>query len=101
MPFKDFKCGNGHVHEELVTPSTMERECPECGELSLMTFLVPSKIDWYGMAMGESAGPEFTSRFDKNHQKQMEKELKHEKEHGLPDIKQSEIDAAMKLRLSK
>ncbi len=90
MPLKDFKCDAGHIHDALVKPDIQEHECPECGETASMVFLTPSRIDWYNMAMGENAGPEFIARFDKNHRKQKEKEEKYEKEHGLPDLNPSD-----------
>ena len=82
MPLHDFQCADGHVHEELVKADIKQRECPECGQPAKRVFLVPPKIDWYGMAQGANAGPEFLARFDKNHRDKAEKERKSWNEHG-------------------
>ncbi len=98
MPIHDFRCAAGHTHDELVKVSEIDdpQACPECGEPATRIFLTPPKLDWAGMAQGENAGPEFVDRFEKNHKKQLEKELKHEKEHGLPSISNEEIASAQK-----
>ena len=56
--------------------------CKKCGEPATLVFLTPPKLDWYGMAQGENAGPEFKDRFDRNHRRQAEKERKSWNENG-------------------
>ncbi len=84
MPIHDFICDDGHVHDALVKVSEIDnqRVCPTCGEPSKRTFLKAPRIDWYGMAMGDNAGPEFLDRFARNHEKKAEKERKCWNEHG-------------------
>lgn len=83
MPIHDFRCTScKEVHTELVKSDVTTGECPKCGNLSRVVFLVPPKLDWAGMAMGENAGPEFIDRFEKMHKKQAEKESAFEREHG-------------------
>ena len=78
----DFRCPAGHVHEALVKRGVKEHECPECGDQAQQVWITPPSLDWAGMAMGENAGPEFISRFEKSHKKRREQEEKHKAEHG-------------------
>ncbi len=84
MPLHDYQCKAGHVVEHLVTIHDYkdERTCEDCGQPAKLVFLTPPKIDWAGMAMGASAGPEFIDRFEKVHKDQAEKERKCWNEHG-------------------
>lgn len=85
MPLHDFKCANGHVHEELLSIHWKSEEsmpCTECDKPSFRVFLTPPRIDWAGMAQGDNAGPEFVARFDKVHQDKAEKERRCWNEHG-------------------
>lgn len=56
--------------------------CPDCGEPGKRVYLTPPKLDWAGMAQGESAGPEFIDRWEKVHKKETEKQEKALREHG-------------------
>ena len=84
MPLHDFQCTDGHVHDALVKVSEIDdlRECPECGNPSRRVFLKAPRLDWYGMALGPHAGPEFKDRFDRNHRERKEKEIKSWNTHG-------------------
>lgn len=82
MPLFDFRCPEGHVHDALVKAGVKVHECPECGQEAEQVWLSAPKLDWAGMAMGESAGPEFVARFEKSHKKRREQERKYKKEHG-------------------
>lgn len=82
MPIHDFRCPAGHVSELLVKSDVTVVECPECGNLAELKFLVAPKLDWMSMAQGENAGPEFIARFDRAHKQRREQEQKHKAEHG-------------------
>ena len=83
MPIHDFRCTEcKQVHTELVSAADKEHQCPACGAVSTVVFLQAPKLDWYNMAMGNNAGPEFIDRFEKNHRKQKEKEERCLQEHG-------------------
>ena len=83
MPIYDFRCRNGHVHQNLVKFDEKDNQvCPECGEPAKQVWLTAPKLDWSGMAVGPNAGPEFIDRFEKSHKQRREQEEAHKREHG-------------------
>lgn len=71
----------GHEFDDFVKRGTLP-PCTECGEATKQIIRHAPKLDWYGMAMGESAGPEFIDRFEKDHKNRKAHEEKIEREHG-------------------
>lgn len=82
MPFHDFRCESRHVSEHLVKTDVKVVQCPVCEEPATRVFIRPPKIDWLGMAQGESAGPEFVDRFEKIHNSETARQNKFLEEHG-------------------
>lgn len=82
MPYFDFRCPNGHVHDDLVKQATTESPCPVCEEVATKVILSAPNIAWNEMGSQRNAGPEFKARFDRVHREQKAKEAKCKKEHG-------------------
>lgn len=82
MIVHDFRCDEGHVSEHYVSRGVTHVSCPICSKPSRLVFLTAPKLDWSGMAQGESAGPEFIDRFEKAHRKETERQEKILREHG-------------------
>ena len=77
-----YKCTNSHYHDAFIKNTVTEHECPECGEMAKRCIRHAPKLDWLGMAQGNSAGPEFIDRWDKMHKDRKAHEERTETEHG-------------------
>lgn len=80
--FHDYRCNERHVSEHYLKRGVLSVQCPVCKKPAHRVFLQPPKLDWAGMAQGESAGPEFIDRFEKIHNKETERQKKCLEEHG-------------------
>lgn len=80
----DFRCSDGHVHEEYVSSECTEIPClqPGCALLASRVFLVAPRVDWLSLGASPSASPEAINKFEKMHKEQKAKEEKCFKEHG-------------------
>ena len=68
----DFKCDNGHVNEFFRDVEVEEVDCPDC-ELKARKFVTPVKIN------RDVNSPAGIARWAK----QREKQIKHERKHGV------------------
>jgi hypothetical protein len=82
MIVHDFRCEKRHVSEHYVKRGVDSVLCPVCSEPASRVFLQAPKLDWLGMAQGESAGPEFVDRFHDVHNKENVRQQKILAEHG-------------------
>lgn len=48
MPTYDFKCGCGHVFDEIVAVGTQKTECPKCGKVAKRTISTTFGIEFRG-----------------------------------------------------
>ena len=81
MPLHDFRCPQGHVHEERVSSTTEFVLCDQCDATAERVFLVMPAFDYGRMAMGDGCETAI-ARFEKQHKDQRAKEEKSMREHG-------------------
>jgi putative FmdB family regulatory protein len=84
MPFYDFRCNAGHVHEELMKWEDLPNGsvCPECGTHAKQVILTTPKLNYLAMGAQENVSPEFQKKWDKMHTDQKAKEEKSLEAHG-------------------
>jgi hypothetical protein len=78
----DFQCPRGHVSEHFVSSGTEGVDCPECGDPARKVYLQPPRLDWMGIALTESAGPEFIDRWERLHARETRRQERILREHG-------------------
>lgn len=78
----DMQCDSGHVFEHFLESGADSTSCPNCGSPARKVYLTPPKLDWTGIALTASAGPEFVERFAKVHERETRRQEKILREHG-------------------
>lgn len=66
MPFYDYKCEDGHVYEEMHSPSTYDEcgPCPQCGKTGARVVLVAAHLD-YRMGVDPDGFPTMADKWAK------------------------------------